>query len=182
MIEICRKDKEKVYEAIRSGKIDAAELSLPNLIDDIILTMKRHGLTDLLALALTDKRRNNSHIPFDMLLCLAVAAKLKCKTSLTDVLFAVTEAELLAELGWSIWDNERDINEGLFSETVMRRLLAKYKSEEWVSFYNDYVQKHLMKELKIQPCVHIQDCTKVLVKGWILIPLPGRTWQSTRMQ
>lgn len=36
---------------------------------------------------------------FDILLCLAVAAKLKCKTSLTDVPFAVTEAELLAELG-----------------------------------------------------------------------------------
>ena len=50
-------------------------MSFPNLIDDIILTMKRHGLTDLLALALTDKRRDNSHIPF-----------------------AVTEAELLAKV------------------------------------------------------------------------------------
>ena len=115
MIQICRKDKEKVYEAIRAGKIDAAEMSFPNLIDDIILFMKKQGLTDLLAQALTDKRRDNSHIPFDILLCLAVAAKLKCKTSLTDVPFAVTEAELLAELGWNIRDNERDVNEGLFS-------------------------------------------------------------------
>lgn len=49
MIQICRKDKEKVYEAIRSGKIDAAEMSFPNLIDDILLTLKRRGLTDLLA-------------------------------------------------------------------------------------------------------------------------------------
>ena len=46
MIQICRKDKEKVYEAIRSGKIDAAEMSFPNLIDDILLTLKRRGLTD----------------------------------------------------------------------------------------------------------------------------------------
>ena len=75
----------------------------------------------------------------------------------------MTEAELLAELGWNIWDNERDVNDGLFSESVMRNLLAKYKSEEWVSFYNGYVQEHLMKELDIQPCVHILDCTKVLV-------------------
>lgn len=163
MIQICRKDKEKVYEAIRSGKIDAAEMSFPNLIDDILLTLKRRGLTDLLSQVLPDKRRDNSHIPFDILLCLAIAAKLKCKTSLTDVPFAVTEAELLAELGWNIWDNERDVNEGLFSESVMRKLLAKYKSEEWVCFYNDYVQKHLMKELDIQPCIHILDCTKVLV-------------------
>lgn len=163
MIQICRKDKEKVYNAIRTGKIDAAEISFPNLIDDIFLTMNRRGLTDLLTHALTDKRRDNSHIPFHILLCLAIAAKLKCKTSLTDVPFAVTEAELLAELGWNIWDNERDVNEGLFSESVMRKLLEKYKSEEWISFYNDYVQKHLMKKLDIQPCVHILDCTKILV-------------------
>lgn len=163
MIQICRKDKEKVYEAICTGKIDAAEMSFPNLIDDILLTMKRRGLTAPLAQALTDKRRDNSHIPFDILLCLAVAAKLKRKTSLTDVPFAVTEAELLAELGWNLWDNERDVNEGLFSESVMRKLLAKYSSGEWVSFYNSYVREYLMKELDIQPCIHILDCTKVLV-------------------
>ena len=159
MIQICQKDKEKVFEAIRTGKIDAAEMSFPNLIDDILLTMKKRGLTDLLAQTLPDKRRDNSHIPFDILLCLAVAAKLKCRTSLTDVPFAVTEAELLAELGWNIWDNERDVNDGLFSESVMRKLLAKYKSEEWGSFYNSYVQEHLVKELDIQPCVHILVCT-----------------------
>ena len=51
MIQICQKDKEKVYAAIRSGKIDAAEMSFPNLIDDIILTMKKRGLTDLLTQA-----------------------------------------------------------------------------------------------------------------------------------
>ena len=33
MIQICQKDKEKVYEAIRKEKIDAAEMSFPNLID-----------------------------------------------------------------------------------------------------------------------------------------------------
>lgn len=163
MIQICRKDKEKVYEAIRTGRIDAAEMSFPNLIDDIILTLKRRGLTEPPAQALPDKRRDNSHIPFDILLCLSVAAKLKCKTSLTDVPFAVTEAELLAELGWNLWDHERDVNEGLFSESVMRKLLAKYSSEEWVSFYNSYVQNHLMEKLDVQPCVHILDCTKILV-------------------
>lgn len=120
MLQICRKDKEKLYKAIRTGKIDTAEMSFPNLIDDIILIMKKQSLTDLLAQALTDKRRDNSHIPFDILLCLAVAAKLKCKTSLTDVPFAVTEAELLAEPGLNIWDNEREVNEGLFSESAMQ--------------------------------------------------------------
>ena len=70
MIQICQKDEEKVYEAIRTGKIDAVEMSFPNLIDDIILTMKRRGLTDALVQTLLDKRRDNSHIPLDILLCL----------------------------------------------------------------------------------------------------------------
>ena len=157
MIQICQKDKEKVFEAIRTGKIDAAEMSFPNLIDEHYSYDEKTGAYRCLAQVLPNKRRDNIHIPFDILLCLAVAAKLKCKTSLTDVPFAVTEAELLAELGWNIWDNERDVNEGLFSESVMRKLLAKYKSEEWVSFYNCYVQEHLMKELDNRPCVHILD-------------------------
>ncbi|RAZ64798.1 transposase, partial [Klebsiella oxytoca] len=76
-----------------------------------------------------------------------VTAKLKGKTSLTDVPFAVTEAELLSELGWNLWDNEQDVNEGLFSESVMRKLLSKYTGDEWVSFYNKYVQEHLVKKL-----------------------------------
>ncbi len=82
----------------------------------------------------------------------------------------MTETELLAELGWNIWDNERDVNEGLFSESVMRRLPAKYKSEDWTSFYNDYVQKYLMKELDIQSCVHILDCTRFLLIRLGLFP------------
>ena len=45
----------------------------------------------------------------------------------------------------------------------MRKLLGKYNSEEWGSFYNSYVREHLMEELDIQPCVHILDCTKILV-------------------
>ena len=67
MIQLCRKDKEKVYQAICSGKIDAADMAFPNLIDDIILSMKRHGLLELLSHAIEDKRRDNHHIPFDIL-------------------------------------------------------------------------------------------------------------------
>jgi len=122
-----------------------------------------HVFSCLLPLSLEDKRGSNRHIPFDILLALAVAAKLKQKTSLTDVPFAVTEAEVLAELGWNLWDNERDVNEGIFSENVMRRLLSKYTSDEWVSFYNSYVQKCLVEKLDIQPCIHILDCTQILV-------------------
>ena len=76
MIQICQKEKEKVYDAIRSGSIDAAQLSFPNLMDDIVLAMKRHGLLTPLADALEDKRKDNRHIPLDILLTLSMTAKL----------------------------------------------------------------------------------------------------------
>lgn len=53
--------------------------------------MNGRELTDLLTHALTDKRRDNSHIPFNILLCFVVTAKLKRKTSLMNVPFVLTE-------------------------------------------------------------------------------------------
>lgn len=129
-MQLCKNEKEKVYDAIRAGRIDDAEISLPNLIDEIILTMHKHGILQLLTPAFQDKRADNHHFPFGILLCLSIAAKLKIKTSLTDIPFAVTDAGLLAELGRNIWDQGRKLEDGLFSESVMRKLAAKYNSGE----------------------------------------------------
>lgn len=188
MMQICREDKEKVYAAIQKGHIDAADMAFPNLIDSIMLTMKHHGLLAPLAQSITDKRRENRHIPFDILMALAVTAKLKLKTSLTDVPFAVNDAELLSELGWNIWDTDRSINDGLFSEGVMRKLISKYTSEEWVDFYNHYVQNSLVEKLGIQPCIHILDCTKIPVnlenenyEGATVVKIDGETFRGYKL-
>lgn len=188
MLQICHEDREKVLAAIRSGHIDAADLSFPCLIDTIVLTMKRHGLLAGLSYTLDDKRRDNLHIPFDILLALAITAKLKLKTSLTDVPFAVSDAELLAELGWNLWDDQRAINDGLFSESVMRKLIAKYSSEEWFSFYNRYVQDFLLNKLGLQPCIHILDCTKIPVnlknenyEGSTVVKIDGEVFRGYKL-
>ncbi|MBV1820942.1 hypothetical protein [Clostridium cochlearium] len=44
MLQLSKNDKNKVLEAIKTGKIDAADISLPNFIDTIILKMKNIGL------------------------------------------------------------------------------------------------------------------------------------------
>ena len=163
MIQISKKDKEKVLEAIHSGKIDTAELALPALADSIVLAMKHHGFLGPLNDVFEDKRSDNLHIPPDILLTLAITAKLKQKTSLTDIPFAVTDAGLLAELGWNAWDYGRNVSDGLFSESVMRKLVKKYSSGELISFYNHYVQDCALKNLGVQPCIHILDCTKIPV-------------------
>ncbi|MCB2342605.1 hypothetical protein [Clostridium estertheticum] len=48
---------------------------------------------------------------------------MKLRTSLTDVAFAVTDSELLSELGWNIWDNDRDLEKGLLEEGTMRNMI-----------------------------------------------------------
>ena len=163
MVQISKKDKEKVLGALHSGKIDTAELALPALADSIMLTMKHHGFLEPFNEAFKDKRSDNLHIPSNILLALAITAKLKQKTSLTDIPFAVSDAGLLAELGWNTWDYGRNVTEGLFSESVMRKLVKKYNSEELVSFYNHYVQDYALENLGVQPCIHILDCTKIPV-------------------
>ena len=45
----------------------------------------------------------------------------------------------------------------------MRKLLVKCSSEKWVFFYHHYIQEYLTKKLDKKPCLHILDCTKILV-------------------
>ena len=127
MIQISKKDKEKVIEAIRKGTIDAADVSFPNLIDSIIL-------------------------------------KMKLKTSLTDIPYAVTDAETLSEIGLNIWDNERSLEEGLMSEGTIRNLVKKYTADELIQAYNIYVQEHIYPNMDIMTDIHILDCTEIQVE------------------
>lgn len=164
MIQISAKDKEKVIEAIRKGTIDAADVSFPNLVDAIILKMKEEGLLDLLGRAFSDKRSSNRSIPFHLILTLFITAKMKIKTSLSDVPFAITEAETLSEIGWNIWDNERSLEEGLMDEGTLRNIVMKYCVEEVMTAYNTYVQEHVFPKMGMMPDIHILDCTEIEVE------------------
>lgn len=166
MLQLSKNNKNKVLEAIKIGKIDAADVSFPNLIDTIILKMKNIGLIGKLSESFKDKRKQNKHIPFDILIALAITAKMKLKTNLADIAFAVTDGELLSEIGWNMWDTDRNLEDGLFAEGVMRNLIKKYDStekNEFINSYNHYVQNVVMPSLDISPSIHILDCTKIKV-------------------
>jgi hypothetical protein len=164
MIQLSVKDKEKVLEAIRKGTIDVADVSFPNLIDAIILKMKDEGMLELLGKAFSDKRSSNMSIPFHLILTLFITAKMKIKTSLTDVPFAITDADTLSEIGWNIWDNQRSLEEGLMDEGTLRNIITKYRVEEIINAYNIYVQENVFPRMAISPDIHILDCTEIEVK------------------
>jgi len=157
-------NKAIVLEAIRKGEIDAADLAFPNLIDDIILKMKSLGLTAQLADILGDKRKDNAVIPFEMMLILLITAKMKIKTSLTDVPFAINDAATLSEIGWNIWDNERGLEEGLMTEGAVRHFIGKYEADDLVNAYNRYIRDCVSTTMGVSPDIHILDCTKLEVE------------------
>ena len=96
MIKFCKYNKEKILKAINNGKIDAAENCFGNFIDDIILKMKKIGLTEIFNKVFKDKRaKENKQIPMEFLITLSIAAKMKIKTALTDIPYALNDAETL---------------------------------------------------------------------------------------
>jgi hypothetical protein len=162
-MNISSQEKARVIEAVKNGNIDAADVSYPNLVDEIILRMKKVGMIARLANVIPDKRQRNRSIPFEILLTLFIAAKMKIKTSLTDVPFAITDAATLSEIGWNIWDNDRKLDDGLLSEGGLRYIVKKYPAEEMIQTHNRYVQEQVMPGMDISPNLHILDCSKLRV-------------------
>jgi hypothetical protein len=155
-------NKTKVIEAMKKGEIDIADISFPNLVDDIIEEMMNLDLISPLEEELEDKRKNNAFLPFSVLLTLSIAAKMKIKTSLTDIPFAITDAELLSKLGWNLWD-PAGLKNGLMSEGTLRNLIKKYSVEEFFEFYCTYYRKQVAPRLGISCNIHILDCTEIEV-------------------
>ena len=175
---ISTQDKNRVLEEIKKGTIDAADVSFPNLIDEIILKMKNLGVLDLLKNSFTDKRASNSNIPLHLLLTLAITAKMKLKTSLTDIPFAITSADTLSEIGWNIWDNERGLEEGLMDEGAIRNYAKKYESDDFINSYNDFMQNQVPDRF----IRGIQDVKKIDLNKGSLMTKPKMTWAMTKIK
>jgi len=169
-MKICNQDKKKVLEAIHQGNIDAVAGGYDNLIDDIVLHMKQQGVLAMLGEVWEDKRDTNRSIPSPLLLTLCVAAKMKLKTRVSDIPFAITDTKTLAELGYNLVDTEHGLEKGLMTEGAVRHLVNQYPSapkpddpysHPFMDIYNNYVQKHVMPTRHMSPNIHILDCTKL---------------------
>lgn len=160
MLTICKNNRTMIEKCMKSKQIDAIIPSSSDFIDEIMLAMIKDGIIDCLHSTLSDKRRHNSYIPFKLVIALAVAAKMKIRTSLTDIPYAITDHRVLAELGYNLVNHDKD---GLFTEGTIRYLVGKYTSEELIDYYNNTVQKNIFAKKGIEPNIHILDCTKIAV-------------------
>lgn len=163
MIKICKENKESVLRKIYTGAFDNVAASVSNLVDDIILSMHKSGILACLANKLPDKRAHNTTIPFELVMALSVAAKMKTNTSICDVPYAITDHRVLAELGYNIIDTEKDLKTGMMTESSLRFLFGKYEAKELFKSYNEVVQEQIMPKLNYKPNIHILDCTELSV-------------------
>ena len=161
MLKICKQDKKKVKLRVKRKLLDAIVTSNSNLIDEIILAMSDEGILDCLSEGFPDKRNKNSFIPIHFIMALAVAAKMKARTSLTDIPYAIRDHRALAKLGYNAVGVDSEF--GWLSEGAIRFLLSKYKANELFNYYNDIVQDHIFKKLEIETNIHVLDCTKIAV-------------------
>ena len=116
-------------------------------------------MVQLLSHVVPDKRRANKSIPFEIIWVLSIAAKMKQKMSVSDIPFAITDSETLSELGYSIWDSERSIAQGLMDESAVRNLIGQYEKAELMDGYNVCVQQHILTKMAIKAYIHLVDCT-----------------------
>lgn len=163
MIKLCKLNQDNVIRQITNGHFDNVSISESNLADDIILSMYKHDILSCISKALQDKRRCNSSLPFDLILSLSIAAKMKIKTSLSDIPYAIQDHRVLAALGYNVIDTEGNLKEALMRESSLRRLLGKYSSDELFLAYNNTVQNFIMPKISARPTIHILDCTDLEV-------------------
>lgn len=161
MLKPCKNDKNIVKQQIQNQVLDAIVASNSDFIDDIILSMSHEGVLDCLSEGFPDKRKANSFIPLNFIMALAIAAKMKTRTSLTDIPYAINDRRTLAELGYNACN--MNYEDGWMNEGTLRHLIGKYESTDIFNYYNNVIQNHIFKTLDIETNIHILDCTKIEV-------------------
>lgn len=161
MLNLIKNDKNKVKQQIQNKVLDGIVASNSNLIDDIILAMAHEHVLDCLQYGFPDKRNHNTTIPFDLIMALAIAAKMKTHNSLTDIPYAISDYRTLSELGYNVLNTNP--SKGWFTEGSLRHLINKYTSDDIFNYYNEVVQNHIYETMGITTDIHILDCTKIAV-------------------
>jgi hypothetical protein len=159
MLRINKANQEAIREKIREGRIEGAALGREHFVDTIIKKMKEWGVMHVVA----DKRADNAHIPLELVWALGIDAKMKVKTSMTDIPYAIEDAQVLADFGYTLSDRERGLGKGLMDEGELRHLFGKYSKEELIYGYNGCVQEHILPRMEVKANIHLLDCTKIEV-------------------
>ena len=124
MVRMCWQNNESVALKFLSGNIDLCTMSKTDLVDDIILAMQKRGVLQCLEDGLVDKCASNTSVPYRLVLANSIAAKMKSKTSLTDIPTAISDHKVLAELGFVLIDTDGNLRNSIMRESGLRYLIT----------------------------------------------------------
>ena len=102
MMQITEENKAAVLEKLKQGRVDDAMISGENFVETIMKKMLEMGIIGEFGHIVPDKRASNASIPLHLLWTPAITAKMKVKTSMSDIPYAIEDAALLAQLGWNL--------------------------------------------------------------------------------
>lgn len=125
--------------------------------------MYENDILQCLTNTIPEKSVHNTTIPYNLVLSLSIAIKIKKNTSISDIQYVITNHRVIAKLGYSIIDTNKNLKDGMTRESILRFLFGKYEAKELFSAYNNIVQNYIMPKLDIVPNIHILDCTELPV-------------------
>jgi hypothetical protein len=169
-IQILKRNPRKVLESLKQGEVESIELAVDQITDDFMIYGLRGGLIDELSSSFPDPRRE-PEITAKQILSASIAGRFQDMYALSQSPYALHSPVLLAELGLNVkvltegdGISRRGTKEHApFNGDVTRKMLDDMEPAELIGWYNRVVGKAYLRQADYKPCIHILDCTKLIV-------------------
>jgi hypothetical protein len=169
-IQILKQYPKKVLESLKVGSIERMELAVEQITDEFMIYGLRGGLIDDLSRSFPDPRKE-CEITVKQILCASIAGHFQDMYAISQSPYALHSPILLAELGLNVkvliegeGISRRGTKENApFSGDVIRKMLYGIEPSSLVDWYNRYVGRAYLRQADYAPCIHILDCTKLVV-------------------
>lgn len=169
-IEILTQQPKEVLDKLKLGEIDSIEYGVEQITDEFMIYGLRGGLIDELSKSFPDPRKE-CEITSKQILCASIAGHFQDMYAISRSPYALHSPVLLAELGLNVkvlaegeGISRRGTQENApFSGDVIRKMLYDITPQELVDWYNLHVGRAYLRQADYTPCLHIMDCTKLMV-------------------
>ena len=169
-IQILQQEPKKVLSKLKLGEVDSIEYAVDQITDEFMIYGIRSGLIDELSKSFPDPREE-CEITVRQILCASIAGHFQDMYAISQSPYALHSPMLLAELGLNVkvllegdGISRRGTQENApFSGDVIRKMLYDMSPSSLLSWYNRYVGRLYLRQADYSPCLHILDCTKLVV-------------------
>ena len=159
-----------MLESLNQGEVESIELAVDQITDEFMIYGIRGGLIDELSSSFPDSRREEE-ITAKHILSASIAGHFQDMYAMSQSPYALHSPKLLAELGMNVkvlsqgeGISRRGTKENApFTGDVIRKMLNDMQPSELIRWYNRIVGSAYLRQADYKPCIHILDCTKLVV-------------------